>query len=109
MDTETFSKQYPIALEAIAAHIRENHLPAPLSIESHLTNRQIVVVLAGYSTHPAWLSSVAIDAEDNEYRAPHAGTFEPYFRTTWDVRLPDTGLRVALRGSRPLPLSVVSA
>lgn len=106
---ETFSKQFPIALVALGQHMAKHQLPAPLDIEVDQHTGIIRLVLVGFSTHEQWLNSVHVDEENNAYQLPPTGALEPYFRTTWDVRLPDTGIRLQLRGSRPLPLTAVSA
>jgi hypothetical protein len=111
MDTQTFQKQYPLALAALATHMTTHNLAAPLDIfvvDEHHAGRLEKVIrlhLAGEHTQPAWIASVVIDDEDNEPMAGGLGT-----RTRWDVRLPDSGFRFQLVGYRHHPLmSVVSA
>lgn len=106
---EIFSKQFPIAMIALGKHMQRHQLPAPLDIEVDQHTSTIRLVLLGNHSHEEWLNSVHVDDEHNLYELPPTGELEPFFRTTWDVRLPDSGIRVQLRGSRPLPLSAVSA
>lgn len=105
---ETFQKQYPIALVAIAEHITEHQLRAPLDIQADADLGLISILLPGLSSHADWLNTVHVDSEDSEYRTPPPGMLEPYLRTRWTVRLPASGIKVELSGLRPLPLSVVA-
>lgn len=110
MFTETFEKQYPIALLAIATHIHEHHLPAPHTIEADVDAHGEHIVLHLGSKAPtlaAWLDTVAVDDEHSTYREPRDGQLEPYLVSVFDVRLPDTGFRVRLRAFRDLPLRLV--
>lgn len=110
MFTETFEKQYPIALAAIARHMTEHQLPVPHTIEADVDARGEHIVLHLGSKAPAltaWLDTVAIDDEHSTYRDPADGQLEPYLVSVFDVRLPDSGLRLRLRAFRDLPLRLV--
>ena len=109
MKQETFDKQARIAMHAITGHMIDHDLPVPMEIEPRPDEQIIRIYLRGLATHDEWLNSVDVDRENNEYRTPRPGELEPFFRTTWTVRLPDLGVRLELVGSRPLPFSVVSA
>lgn len=110
MFTETFDKQYPIALMAIGHHMQAHNLPAPLGIEVDDHPVERIEIRLGWSRDrvDAWLDSVVVDAEHNTYVPAESGRLEPYFRTRFDVRLPDIGVRLVLVACRQLPLALVS-
>lgn len=109
MFTETFTVQVPVALHAIAYHMAEHDLPVPLGIilEDHPTERVEVRLGASPDRLSAWLDSVVVDDEHNALREPADGQLEPYFSTRFDVRLPDTGVRLVLVALRDLPVRPV--
>lgn len=101
MNTETFAKQYPIALAAIAEHITSHGLPAPLDILTvdelrggGSMGHAIRLHLAGQHTHQPWLDTVEVDAVETEPMDSGLGGV----RHQWTVRLPDTGIRLQLVG-----------
>lgn len=108
METETFTKQYPLAIEALGQHMRAHGLPAPYEI--HQDGREITVRISG-GVHllDAWTASVAIDEERSE--AVDFGDVAG-IRSAFLVRLPESGFRFTLIGYRPAPVwqrSVVPA
>lgn len=109
MFTETFTKQYPIALQMIGLHIQEHDLPCPTGIEVDDHPREQIEVRLGWNPDAldAWLDTVVVDDEHNVLREPRDGILEPYFSTRFDVRLPNTGLRFVLVALRDLPVRPV--
>lgn len=107
MNTETFQKQYPIALIAIGKHIAAHELPAPTWIDTvddlrdGRTEKALRVYLPG-NGHQAWLASVHLDGEETE-----PSSF--YVRRESFVRLPDTGIRIRLIGFEAVAVQAVSA
>jgi len=104
--TETFNKQYPIALQALAEHIQTHHLP-PLTaidiVEDHhhgaapATKMIRLRLPATTAQQDAWLNSVCIDDEVSfEVDQGH--------RHLWSARLPDTGARFELAALRCHPV-----
>lgn len=108
--TETFTRQYPIALAAIAAHIQDRGLPAPIDIyivdelRDGRTTKTIRMHLSGEHTHQPWLDSVHVDGVQTEPGLGGRG-----LRHQWFVRLPDTGIRLQLVGFRFEALTAVPA
>lgn len=108
--TETFQRQYPLALIALGEHIAAHQLPAPLDIfvlDEYRDGRLTKVIrlhLPGQHTHAAWVSSVDVDTRTDEPADNGHGV-----RTQWDVRLPDTGFRFQLVGFTHSQLSAVPA
>lgn len=96
--TQTFMKQVPIALEAIAIHMREHDLPITTSIDVYPHSQVIRVrVVAGQAGVDRWLSSLTVvAAEKDDVAHPALG-----FRTAWTVSLPDIGIRFELIGHSP--------
>lgn len=91
------------AMVALAEHIAEHHLPAPLYIDFPDDEEAIFmrVRLNGIGKQNAWLDTVEVLDETNEPRP--AG----YVATQWSVRLPETMTRVVLTGARPQGLALV--
>ena len=102
---DTESAVFSIALEAIALHMREHHLPVPAEIRRSLFGPLGVEIVLEHwdGDWQAWLASVLVDNEHNEYRPADETIPEPRLRTRWLVRLPDTGTRCSLIASRSLP------
>lgn len=106
---ETFNKQYPIALQAIAAHTQAHDLPAPVDIyavdevRDGRLDKIIRLHLPYQASHAAWVSSVHVDAEETEPADGGRGT-----RHEWMVRLPDTGIRLRLVGYQHAALAVIA-
>jgi hypothetical protein len=102
MDTKTFNKQYPLALQALGLHMQVHDLLVPASIDvieyHHFATMPATRAIRVRLPHlpdqqDAWIASVAVDGTDVE-------EVELGFRTTWSVRLPDTGFRFELVGLR---------
>jgi hypothetical protein len=102
MNAETFQAQYPLALQALGLHMQAHDLPVPTSVDvieyHHFATRQPSRAIRVRLPHlpdqqDAWIASVAVDGTDVE-------EVEFGFRTTWSVRLPDTGFRFELVGLR---------
>lgn len=93
---ETFQAQYPLALEALAIHMRIHGLPAPFAIDQYgdRGGEIRIMLTGGQQAVEAWARSVAIDHTET-----HRGL--DGWRTAWDVRLPDTGFRFTLIGYHP--------
>lgn len=103
MKTETFTKQVPIALEALGRHMIEHQLPIPIDIEIRHVDQTIRVRVPDEDAQVAWVNTVAIDGETNE---PWMGPV--WIKTTWQVRLPDSGIGFEIRGLRRNPLAPAS-
>lgn len=107
---ETFNKQYPLALAALAEHMQTHGLPAPRFIDvvddfdAGRLDRVIRIYLPGEHTHQPWVTSVCVDGEAVEPAASGLGV-----RTEWTVRLPDTGFRFQLVGFTHHRLQAVPA
>lgn len=103
---DSFDQQAAIALSALGQHIHSNQLRAPMSIDIY-DREQLIRVRVAQDAAEAWLTSVLIDAEENE-----PATLPGVIRTTWSVRLPEMSLivfeLVALRPAPPM-LQAVSA
>lgn len=110
MDTQTFQKQYPLALIALGEHIAAHQLPAPLDIfvldkfDNGRMAKAIRLHLPGQHTHPAWIASVVVDDETSEPADAGHGV-----RAQWSVRLPDSGFRFEIVGYRHQSLMSVPA
>lgn len=109
MDTETFTKLVPIALNAITTHMVDHDLPAPMSIDV-LPSEQVIRIrlIGGIEAQDSWVNSVCIDDEVNEVldspvlkviTGNAAG-----LRTAWSVRLPDSGVTFELVAYRQAPI-----
>lgn len=98
MNTEMFSKQVPILLEALGIHMREHDLPLPLDID--IDEHAEVVTLRVASAHSAqqrWIDTLVVDSEvDTASRVMGPA----WVSTRWMVRLPNLGLRFAITGHR---------
>lgn len=95
------------ALTALGQHIADEQLMAPSTIV--LEENPLELIACVSNSWQAWLDTVLIDDEHNAYREPANGILEPFFVTTWKVRLPNSGVRITLRAHRPLPLRAVHA
>lgn len=109
METETFSKQTPIALHAITGHMVEHNLSAPMSIDI-LPGEQVIRIRlgGGVVAQDAWINSVCIDDEVNEViDSPVLKSItgnSAGIRTAWSVRLPDSGVTFEVVAYRLAPV-----
>lgn len=99
------SRVFTIAARALLDHIETHDLPFPDDLYPDLLGGppRLVVRVHGNDA-AAWAASVAIDSETNERVAPAPGSNAPRYRTSWMVRLPDTGTRVEVLTTRPMSL-----
>lgn len=104
MDTEVFTKQVPIALEALGRHIQEHELPNPISIDISALAQTIRVRVPMEEAQRAWLNTLVLVHEHNE---PYMGPV--WLKTTWTVRLPDSEINFELRGLRHTPARMLSS
>lgn len=108
METTTFQKQYPLAMIALGEHMQAHHLPAPTAVDiveyGHFGQQpttHTIRLRLPFAGDVAWVNSVIIDHEDTV-------EVDLGFRTTWSVRLPNTGFRFQLVALRAHPLHVVA-
>lgn len=100
----------PIAMYAVAQHMLDRGLPAPISITAPspcidgTTSIQV-----GVFSHQvdAWVESIDLDSET----VSSTESLTSHERVAYDGRLPDTGVRVTVRCTRRLvsPLHLVGA
>lgn len=106
---ETFNKQYPIVLQAIAEHMLAHDLPAPVDIyaidevRDGRLDKIVRLHLPNQTTHPVWIGSVHVDGEEIEPADGGRGT-----RHEWMVRLPDSGIRLRLVGYQHSALAAIA-
>jgi hypothetical protein len=96
MKTTTFEKQATVALLAIMQHSVDHDLSVPMSID--VASRDQSIRLRVATGHAEWIRSLVVDAEDNE-----DGQLPGFVRTSWQVRLPETGVRFDLVTYREFP------
>lgn len=110
-DTSTSNviKTIPIAMYAVAQHMLDRGLPAPLSITapSPCTDGTASIQVGVFSHQvDTWVESIDLDAETTS-----PITLQGYEQVAYDGRLPDTGVRVTVRCTRRVtsPLRLVPA
>ena len=95
---DTFTKQVPIAIAALGQHMHEHQLPNPIDIEINAAQQRIRVRVPDEQAQTQWINTLILDGEENE---PWMGPV--WIKTTWQVRLPDLGIRFEIRGLRRKP------
>jgi hypothetical protein len=93
--TDTRDGVLVAAAIALMDHIATHHLPFPIDMATPYDGAapylRVRVPHAGDQMR--WLNTVHVDGEDREDRGEYASI-------TWHVRLPDTGTRIELVGTR---------
>lgn len=93
------------AFVCLGHHMATHRLPHPHDVLVDHDPLTITVALRR-GTWQAWLDTVVLDAEENEWRDD--ALLGTYLVTRWKVRL-DNGLQITLRAPREVPLTAVSA
>jgi hypothetical protein len=98
----------PIAMYAVAQHMLDRGLPAPLSITSPSPCTDgTASIQVGVFAHQvdAWAASIDVDTET----VTPTDTVTGYERVAYDGRLPDNGIRITVRCTRRVvsPLRLV--
>lgn len=95
----TESGVYASALLAIATHVHEHQLPAPREITRPVFGPDGITVHVDRAAHIVWLQSLLIDTQTNR----HIDSVDTgVIHSTWEARLPDTGVRITLSTIRRL-------
>jgi hypothetical protein len=94
-----------IALAALTAHIFERSLDVPhtITVDRYGLNARTVMLSVHQESAEAWVASIAVDA-DTTKPVHNTDLFgKPMVRRTVAGRLPDLGIRVAVRFFEPAP------
>lgn len=88
----------PIGMYAVAQHMIDHRLPAPMSITGPTQCTGENAILVGVFSHQvdAWVETIEIDVTTVTPTLNVTG----YERVAYDGRLPDTGIRISVRCAR---------
>lgn len=103
---ENRAKHAPLAIIAILQHQLAHDLSTPWAIDISPGDSSVRIRLMGRE-HAAWMATLVVVEENNE-ETPEPG----FLRTSWRVRLPDTGVEfdiVTYREQPMVALTVVSS
>lgn len=95
----------PLALLALATHMLDHHLPAPVDLRLPAGgDRCLVVFFADSADGYDWIDAAVFAQDDHSVVASVNGEFE---HVRYDGRLPDSGVRVRVQWTRPVTRTLV--